>query len=98
MQKNLVHTGKTVSVSTPQLTNDYLFVSHGWTVRPKNICLEGEKPIFGLKMILRALVGFLSHFPTAQLSKLSLRNCLGYYIVNSLEFLFTQSTDVSLEP
>lgn len=72
------NTGKTVSVSTPQLTNDYLFVSHDWTVRPKNICLEGKKPIFGLKMILRALVGFLLHFPA--LSKLSLRNCLGYIL------------------
>lgn len=76
-KKLKVHTGKTVSVSTPQLTNDYLFVSHGWTVRSNKICLEVKKPIFGLKMILRALVGFLSLFPTAKLSNLSLRNCFG---------------------
>lgn len=79
-KKLKVHTGNFVSVSTPQLTNDYLFVSHGWIVRPNKIFLEAKKLIFGLKMILRALVGFLSHIPTAKHSNLSLRNCLGYIL------------------
>lgn len=89
-KKLKVHTGKTVSVSTPQLTNDYLFVSHGWTLRPKTFAWKAKTDLWfkndfeGLGRahtlpLGRTLVGG-SHFPTAQLSKLSLRNRLGYIL------------------